>query len=55
MSIDEIRENITDNTYLSDASKQELLSKLDEIIELQKVKKVKQKNGKKQKLFCHFY
>lgn len=54
MSIDEIRENITDNTYLSDASKQELLSKLDEIIELQKSKESKTKKWEKAKVILSF-
>ena len=54
MSIDEIKENITDNTYLSDASKQELLSKLDEIIELQKSKESKTKKWEKAKVILSF-
>ena len=54
MSIDEIRDNITDNTYLSDTSKQELLNKLDEIIELQKSKESKSKKWDKAKAILAF-
>lgn len=38
MKIDEIRENIRDNTYLGEKEKEELLLKLKEIEELQKSK-----------------
>lgn len=54
MSVDEIRDNITDNTYLSDTSKQELLNKLDEIIELQKSKESKSKKWDKAKAILAF-
>lgn len=54
MSIDEIREKITDNTYLSDDAKQELLSKLDEIVELQKSKASKTKKWDKAKTILSF-
>ena len=54
MSIDDIRENIVDNTYLSDSAKSELLNKLDEIEDLQKSKESKAKNGIKQKQYYHF-
>lgn len=43
MSIDDIRENIDDNTYLSDPEKKELLTKLDEIADLQKKQRIKSK------------
>ena len=54
MNIDEIKENITDNTYLSDVAKQELLSKLDEIVELQKSKESKTKKWDKAKSILAF-
>ena len=54
MSIDEIKENITDNTYLSDIAKQELLNKLDEIIALQKSKESKAKKWDKAKSILSF-
>lgn len=54
MSIDEIRDNITDNTYLSDDAKEELLDKLDEIIELQKNKESKAKKWDKAKSILAF-
>ena len=54
MSIDDIRENILDNTYLSDAAKEELLKKLDEIIELQKSKESKSKKWDKAKGILSF-
>lgn len=54
MSIDEIRDNITENTYLSDTAKQELLNKLDEIIELQKSKESKSKKWDKAKAILAF-
>lgn len=54
ISIDEIRDNITDNIYLSDTSKQELLNKLDEIIELQKSKESKSKKWDKAKAILAF-
>ena len=34
MSIEDIKSNIDENTYLSDLDKKELLNKLDEIVEL---------------------
>ena len=34
MSIEHIKSNIDENTYLSDLDKKELLNKLDEIVEL---------------------
>lgn len=43
MSIDEVRKNILDNTYLGDQEKEELLQKLKEIDELQKSKDYKTK------------
>ena len=54
MSIDEIRDNIADNTYLSDDAKKELLDKLDEIIELQKSKESKAKKWNKAKSILSF-
>lgn len=54
MTIDEIRDNITDNTYLSDTAKQELLNKLDDIIELQKSKESKAKKWNKAKEILSF-
>ena len=54
INIDEIKENITDNTYLSDVAKQELLSKLDEIVELQKSKESKTKKWDKAKSILAF-
>ena len=54
MSVDEIRMNINDNTYLSDVSKQELLSKLEEIIELQKSKETKSQKWNKLKRILSF-
>lgn len=54
MTIDEIRNNITDNKYLSDTAKQELLNKLDEIIELQKSKESKSKKWDKAKSILSF-
>lgn len=55
MSIEDIKSNIDENTYLSDLDKKELLGKLDEIVELQKSKESKTKNGIKPKKFYHFY
>ena len=43
MNIDEVRKNITDNTYLGDIEKEELLQKLKDIEELQKSKESKSK------------
>lgn len=43
MSIEDVRENISDNTYLGDIEKEELLQKLKEIEELQKSKESKTK------------
>lgn len=43
MSIDEVRKNIYDNTYLGDVEKDELLQKLNEIEKLQKSKESKSK------------
>lgn len=43
MSIDEVRKNISDNTYLGDTEKDELLQKLKEIEDLQKSKESKSK------------
>ena len=54
MSVDEIKENISDNTYLSDSDKQELLDKLNEIIELQNSTESKSKKWSKAKTILAF-
>ena len=54
MSVDEIKENISDNTYLSDFDKQELLDKLNEIIELQNSTESKSKKWSKAKTILAF-
>ena len=54
MSIDNIRENILDNTYLSDTAKDELLDKLNEIVELQKSKESKSQKWNKAKTILAF-
>lgn len=54
MSIEDIKENIDENTYLSDAEKSELLKKLDEIVELQKSKETKSKKWDKAKKILSF-
>lgn len=53
-SINDIRENINDNTYLSSKEKKELLLKLDEIIELQKSKDSKTVKWNKAKKIMEF-
>ena len=54
MSIEDIKSNIDDNTYLSDMDKKELLSKLDEIVELQNSKESKSKKWDKAKKIMAF-
>lgn len=54
MSIEDIKENVEDNTYLSDTEKSELLKKLDEIVELQKSKESKSKKWDKAKKILEF-
>ena len=54
MTIDEIRENIEDNTYLSDFDKNELIEKLNEITELQNSKESKSKKWDKAKKILSF-
>lgn len=55
MSIEDIKSNIYENTYLSDSDKKELLNKLDEIVKLQKSKDSKTKRWNKAKKYWHFY
>ena len=53
MTIDDIRKNIEDNSYLSDPEKNELFEKLNEIVELQKSKESKtQKCAKPKKILA---
>ena len=54
MSIEDIKSNIDENTYLSDFDKKELLNKLDEIVELQKSKDNKTKKWNKAKKILAF-
>ena len=54
MSIKDIKLSIEDNTYLSDSEKNELLEKLDEIVELQKSKDTKSKKWDKAKKILAF-
>lgn len=54
MSVEDIRSNINDNTYLSDSDKSELLKKLDEILELQKSKDNKSQKWNKAKKILGF-
>lgn len=54
MSIEDIKLNINENTYLSDLDKKELLNKLDEIVELQKSKDSKTKKWNKAKKILGF-
>ncbi len=54
MTIDEIRRNIEDNTYLSDFDKTELIEKLNEIEELKKSKDSKTKKWDKAKKILSF-
>ena len=54
MSIEDIKSNIDENTYLSDFDKKELLNKLDEIVELQKSKDNKTKKWNKAKKILKF-
>lgn len=54
MSVDEIKDNINENTYLSDVAKNELLDKLDEIVELKKSKESKTKKWNKAKAILAF-
>ena len=54
MSIEDIKSNIDENTYLSDLDKKELLNKLDEILELQKSKDSKTKKWDKAKKILGF-
>ena len=54
MSINDIKKNIDDNTYLSDSEKKELLMKLDEIEELQKSEESKSKKWDRAKKLLSF-
>ena len=54
MTIDDIRKNIEDNSYLSDPEKNELFEKLNEIVELQKSKESKTKKWDKAKKILAF-
>ena len=54
MSIEDIKSNIDENTFLSDSDKKELLNKLDEIVELQKSKDNKTKKWDKAKKILAF-
>ena len=54
MSIEDIKSNIDENTYLSDLDKKGLLCKLDEIVELQKSKESKTKKWNKAKKILEF-
>lgn len=54
MSIEDIKSNIDENTFLSDSDKKELLNKLDEIVELQKSKDSKTKKWDKAKKILAF-
>lgn len=54
ISIEDIKSNIDENTYLSDLNKKELLNKLDEILELQKSKDSKTKKWDKAKKILGF-
>lgn len=53
-NIEDIKANIEENTYLSDYDKEELLNKLEEIVELQKSKDSKSKKWVKQKKILAF-
>ena len=54
MSIEDIKSNIYENTYLSDSDKKELLNKLDEIVKLQNSKDSKTKKWDKAKKILAF-
>lgn len=54
MSIEDIKSNIDENTYLSDQEKMDLLSKLDEILELQNSNDSKTKKWNKAKKILGF-
>ena len=54
MTIDDIRKNIEDNSYLSDPEKNELFEKLNEIVELQKSKESKTKKWDRSKKILAF-
>lgn len=54
MSVEDIKSNIDNNTYLSDSDKSELLKKLDEILELQKSKDNKSQKWNKAKKILEF-
>lgn len=54
MSVEDIKSNIDNNTYLSDSDKSELLKKLDEILELQKSKDNKSQKWNKSKKILEF-
>lgn len=54
MSVEDIKSNIDNNTYLSDSDKRELLKKLDEILELQKSKDNKSQKWNKAKKILEF-
>lgn len=54
MTIDDIRKNIEDNSYLSDPEKNELFEKLNEIVELQKSKESKTKKWDRAKKILAF-
>jgi len=54
MNIEDIKANIEENTYLSDYDKEELLNKLEEIVELQKSKDSKSKKWDKAKKILAF-
>lgn len=54
MSVEDIKSNIDNNTYLSDSDKSELLKKLDEILELQNSKDNKAQKWNKAKKILEF-
>ena len=54
MSVEDIKSNIDNNTYLSDSDKSKLLKKLDEILELQKSKDNKSQKWNKAKKILEF-
>lgn len=54
MSVEDIKSNIDNNTYLSDSDKSELLKKLDEILELQNSKDNKAQKWNKAKNLLEF-
>lgn len=54
MSIEDVRKNIEDNTYLSNPEKDELVEKLNEILELQKSRESKAKKWDKSKKILSF-